>query len=220
MKKIYSIASILACSLIIISCNQEEKTDEELFEEILNDPRINSKEVGESEGLKYFQIMEDGKTGCRDLDGNIVIEPKNDNAEMFSEGFSTVSVGDQYGIIDEKGEFVLPLQNFEYLGSIHNGLASFRVKGKYGFVDIKGNMVIKPQFDWVDDFSTGFCVFRNSQGKHGYIDTTGKIAIPLQYEFAYKFEDGIAKVQSNKLWGSINVSGKIVEPITHQYASW
>ena len=29
-----------------------------VFEEILNDPRVNSREVGEREGIEYFQYME------------------------------------------------------------------------------------------------------------------------------------------------------------------
>jgi len=72
---------------LLISCNTKpkEKSDKELFEEILNDPRVNSKEVGEREGIKYFQVIKNGKTGFRNLDNKIIIEPQFDNAEMFSE---------------------------------------------------------------------------------------------------------------------------------------
>lgn len=218
---------IVVAIVLLVSCNSKpkDKSDNELFEEILNEPRVNSKEVGEREGIKYFQVMQNGKTGFRDLDGKIVIEPKFDNAEMFSEGLSTVKVGDKYGLIDEKGNYVLPLTNFESLGSVHNGLANFRANDKYGFVNTAGKEIIKPQFDWVGEFSEGLCVVRNDNGKpgtgkHGYIDMTGKIIIALQFQYADKFENGQAKFELNNLWGTIDKTGKVIEPATHESATW
>lgn len=219
--KVATIIGLIPIIVGLLSCNTKpkEKTDKEIFEEVLNDPRVNSKEVGEREGIKYFQIMENGKTGFRDLDGNIVIKPIYDNAEMFSEGLSTVQIGNKYGLIDEAGRYVLALRDMEYLGSVHNGLASFRANDKYGFIDTTGLEKIKPQFDWVDEFSNGLCVVRNDKGKHGYIDTTGKLVIDYQFGYAYKFENGQAKVEVNNLWGAIDKMGKfIVQPI-HTYAT-
>jgi len=211
---------------LLISCNTKpkEKSDKELFEEILNDPRVNSKEVGEREGIKYFQVIKNGKTGFRNLDNKIIIEPQFDNAEMFSEGYSSVKVGNKCGLIDEAGKFVLPLQFYEFLGSVHNGLISFRTKDKYGFIDVKGEVKIEPQFDWVGDFTEGLCVIRNDNGKigsgkYGYIDTAGKLVIDFKFETAHSFENGRAKVKLNNLWGAIDKTGKIIEPATHKYTS-
>jgi hypothetical protein len=224
--KIVLIIGLITIIVGLFSCKTKpkEKTDKEIFEEVLNDPRVNSKEVGEREGIKYFQVIENGKTGFRDLNGNIVIKPIYDNAEMFSEGFSTVSIGKQYGVIDEKGNYVLPLRDIEYLGSVHNGLASFRANGKYGFIDIKGRQIIKPQFDWVGDFSEGLCVVRNDNGKigsgkYGYIDTTGKVVVDLKFQYGNNFENGQAKFEMNNLWGAIDKTGKVVIEPTHQYTS-
>lgn len=159
-----------------LECNKKpkEKTDEELFEEKLNDPRINSKEVGEREGIKYFQYMENGKTGFRDLEGNIVIKAIYETAEMFSEGHSAVEVDGKWGLINEKGEYVLKPQ-YEYLGGLHNKMLSFQEGDKYGFIDIQGKVIIKPDFYWVDEFSEGLCVVSTSftskeVRKYGYIE--------------------------------------------------
>jgi hypothetical protein len=224
--KVIVALGLIVIIVVLISCKtkQKEKTDKEIFEEVLNDSVINSKEVGKREGIKYFQVMENGKTGFRDLDGKIVIKPIYDNAEMFSEGLSNVQLGKKYGLIDETGKYILPLRDLEYLGSVHNGLASFRAKDKYGFIDISGQEKIKPQFDWVSDFSEGFCVVRNDNdklgsGNYGYIDTTGKIVIDLKFQYANNFENGKAKFEMNNLWGAIDKTGKIVEPATHKYTS-
>ena len=226
MKLILFIGLIVIIVVGLFACKNQpkEKSDKESFEDILNDPRVNTKEVGEREGIEYFQFEEDGKTGFRDLNGNIVIEAKFDMAEMFSEGYSSVRVGDKHGFIDETGKYVLPLQSYEFLGSLHNGLASVRINDKVGFINIKGQEIIKPQFDWVGDFSEGLCVVRNDNpkneiGKYGYIDTTGKVVIDFRFQYANNFENGRAKVEINNLWGAIDKTGKLVEPATHQYTS-
>jgi hypothetical protein len=216
---------ILVAIGFLITCNTKpkEKTDKELFEEILNDPRVNSKEVGEREGIKYFQVEKNGKTGFRDLDGKIVIEPIYDMAEMFSEGFSAVQVGDKWGLIDESGKYIIE-PKFEYLGSVHNGLASYRVNDKYGFIGVKGELKIEPQFDWVGEFSEELCVVRKDggkigSGKCGYIDTLGKVVIDFKFEAAHTFENGRAKVKLNNLWGAIDKTGNLIEPAIHKYTS-
>lgn len=207
---------ILVAIGLFWACNNktQSKSNKESFTEILNDPRINSKDVGEREGIKYFQVEKNGKTGFRDLDGKIVIEPIYDMAEMFSEGFSAVQVGDKWGLIEESGKYVVE-PKFEYLGSVHNGLASYRANDKYGFVDIQGQEKIKPQFDWVDEFSEELCVVRNDNekpgsGKNGYIDTTGKLVIEFKFKYAGKFENGKAKVQIDKDFVFIDKAGNII----------
>jgi hypothetical protein len=227
MTKQILIMGLLTGLLGLFGCDSKpkEKSDKEQFEEILNDPRVNSKEVGEREGIKYFQVMQDGKTGFRDLDGNIVIEPIYDMAEMFSEGYSSVRVGEKHGFIDETGKYVLPLQSYEFLGSLHNGLADFRLNDKVGFINVKGEVIIKPQFAWAGEFSEGFCAVSTDwrskdTRKYGYIDTSGKLVIDFQFQHANKFENGQAKVELNNLWGAIDKTGKIIEEATHKYSKW
>lgn len=194
-----------------MACNSKQS-----FQEILNDPFVNSKEVGEREGIKYFQVEKNGKIGFRDLNGKIVIEPIYDMAEMFSEGFTAVEVGGKCGLIDESGKYIIE-PKFEYLGSVHNARASYLANDKYGFVDITGKEIIKPQFEWVDKFSEGLCVVRNDKEKYGYIDTTGEIAIDFQFQYANKFVKGQAKFQMNNLWGTIDKTDKIIIEPKHKY---
>ena len=203
--------------IFLFSCDNNS-SDKQDFENTLSDSSVNSKEVGERNGIKFFQVMRNGKTGFRNLDGKIVIEPIYDDAEMFSEGYSSVEVNKKWGSINEKGKYII-VPKFEYLGGAHNNLLSFREGNEYGFVDTLGKEKINPQFDWVDDFSEGLCVVRNSKGKHGYIDTAGKLIIPFQFDYAYKMENGNAKVELNNLWGEIDKNGKIIVKPTHKYAT-
>ncbi|MBK9193588.1 MAG: WG repeat-containing protein [Flavobacteriales bacterium] len=84
----------VAVVAVLVSCRgkSRERSDKDIFEDVLNDPRVNGREVGEREGIEFFQVMKDGKTGFRDLDGNVVIEPKYESAAMFAEGLSAVTL--------------------------------------------------------------------------------------------------------------------------------
>ena len=211
MKMTFVIGLILLVAIgLLFACSRgQSKTDD--FSSIINDPRVNTKEVGLREGIEYFQIIENDKYGFRDLDGNIVIKPQFDNAEMFSEGYSAVTMADKWGLIDVKGEYVVKPQH-DFLGGVHEGLCNFKQNDKYGFIDTKGDVKIEPQFFWVDQFSEGLCAISTdfrSKGprKYGYIDNTGKIVIEFKFQSAFKFENGQAKVQLDGKWLTIDKSG-------------
>lgn len=227
MKMTYIILIIIIISLGVLYAYKQkliEKRDKELFEEILNDPRINSREVGEHNGIKYFQYMEAGKTGFRDLDGNIVIKAIYESAEMFSEGHSAIDLDGKWGMIDEDGKYVIEPQ-YDFLGGLHDGIVAFRQNDLYGFLDGKGNILIEPKFHWVDEFAEGLCVVSTDwriEGKprlYGYINTRGELEVNYKYQSAEKFENGIGKVQQNNLWGGIDKDGKVVNEIKYKYTN-
>jgi len=64
---------------------------------------------------------------------------------------------------------------FDYVGSLSEGLMEVRKDGKYGYVDATGNLIIDYQFDWADDFSEGLATVRID-------DKWGYIANPLVYQ--------------------------------------
>jgi len=206
-----------------ISCRSETegKSAKEQFEEVLNDSRVNSREVGEREGIEYFQVIKDGKTGFRDLDGNIFIEPKYESAEMFSEGLSAVQLTEKgkWGYINTKGEMIIE-PAFEYAGSFGNGLAAFRANDFYGFINRSGQVSIQPQYAWVDQFSEGFCVVRNTESSHAFIDTLGQPITEFKFQYARGFEKGQAKVCVDSKWGAIDSKGNVVVELTHPYADF
>jgi len=219
------VIGVLAVAVValLVSCRgkSQERTDKEIFEDVLNDPRVNSREVGEREGIEFFQVMEGGKTGFRDLDGNVVIAPKYESAEMFAEGLSavTLSKGGLTGYINTKGEMVIP-PTFEYAGSFGNGLAPYRANDLYGFIDRTGKQVIAPQYAWTDRFSEGFCAVRNASGQYAFIDASGTHVTEFKFQYARAFVGGKAKVQLDNKWGAIDKNGAVVVDFTHKYADF
>jgi hypothetical protein len=64
------------------------------------------KEKDINEGEKLYQISVNDKLGFIDKTGKMIIEPKFDDAEPFSEGLAKIYVGKRYGYIDKTGKYV------------------------------------------------------------------------------------------------------------------
>ena len=90
-------------------------------------------------------------------------------------------------------------------------LFPIQVGKKWGFTDDKGKMIIKPQFDWISNFSEDLAAVQ-SNGKFGFINKIGEIVIPLQFDGVYDFSEGLAVIQIQNKLGYINKKGEIVIP--------
>jgi Zn-dependent metalloprotease len=134
--------------------------------------------------------------------------------------------GGRWGVIDEKGNWIIEPKYKELGHFAENGLiaAIDPESNLHGYLDIKGNWIIPPKFisgDYMPrDFSkNGLAAVQDQTSRlWGYIDERGNWTISPQFgdiniEYgigAYDFsENGLALVQnpSNGLWGFIDKKG-------------
>jgi hypothetical protein len=152
-----------------------------------------------------FPITVGSKYGYIDTSGNIVIQPRFDDAWRFSEGLAPVRIEEKWGYIDQTGKIVIAPQFFEVM-PFAEGLAQVgaffkagpiddRV-GNYGYIDKTGRFVIAPQFSVAFDFTDGLAGVLTEDFKHGYIDKTGK-EVFWNKRLADNFYDGLARFQTN-----------------------
>lgn len=164
-------------------------------------------------------IIENGKRGFIDKNGNVIIEPKYDMIEIFKDGLARVNVGAEYsygyirrggkwGYIDATGKIVIDTI-FDEIDYFEDGVAIFRIDDKEGIIDNRGNYVVKPLYDDLRLFSEDLACVK-SDDKWGYIDHSGKYVIEPQYEFAYSFSEGVASVRTDGKFGYIDKTGKFV----------
>lgn len=122
--------------------------------------------------------------GYIDRSGNVVVKPQFffSHAQDFSEGLAAVGDGEQWGYIDRRGEWVIPLR-FREAKSFSEGLAAVAVDGtnedgdrcnRWGYIDASGEFVLPPRYDSADPFSEGCAWVSASDGPDGYIDTRGE----------------------------------------------
>jgi len=167
-------------------------------------------------GFSVFYTRE-GRAGMIRRDGEIILEPKYNGVDAFSDGYAAVQMSsDEHGItsgfIDTTGKFVFG-RTFGYIHSFNEGYAAVEVNRKWGFIDRKGKTVIEPTYFDVHDFHDGLAVVGIQMGKqvkYGYIDTTGKFVLQPIYNEASYFEYGVAPVKIGNKFGFIDRGGKIV----------
>jgi hypothetical protein len=164
-----------------------------------------------------------GKYGFIDETGKIIIPFKYDFAFSFDNGFAEVCIREnesyRCGMINKKGEEVVPLKYDDIGGVFFEGLVSVKLNDKYGFVDTMGVEVIPLKYDLTVVFNEGLAPVKLN-GKSGFINKKGKIIIPLMYDEADFFQEGLAPVKFNGKWGFINKKGKIIIPFKYDGVNW
>lgn len=108
-----------------------------------------------------------------------------------NDNYFFVRKNDKFGVINSKGEVVIPFiyndyytdWGTEYISVFQNGLCMVKSQNnKYGFVNKKGEIVIKPIYKEIMNpkWSEGTIVLELN-GFAGIVDTLGKTIVPFEY---------------------------------------
>ena len=175
-------------------------------------------------GLEWFQSKE-GKYGLRNGHGDVVLEPKYDGADPFSEGLAavnlggtpfhsrrnlpTLTLGGKWGYVNSVGKLVIPIQ-YKCVGRFREGLAPAytipeNLDCRTRFIDWKG----KIQFTvtgLAEEFHEGLAMVavnghepdRLLNRSYGFIDKQGHFVIGPKFGQADSFSEGLAAVWTKK----------------------
>lgn len=169
-----------------------------------------------------FRIREGRKVGFINRSGQVVIAPKFETAEDFSEGLARVYVGSEAGFIDRTGKFVIkPI--YTTATNFEGGRSLVSKEGKYSLIDKQGNTIAEIPYRVLGDFHAGLATVQRprttgADGKaipsaYGYINRDGKMVIEPQFMPAGAFPDdgkGLAVGGLNREWVYFDRSGKII----------
>jgi hypothetical protein len=161
-------------------------------------------------GGKDLLLPIDSNQGFGYIDGNgkVVISPRYQWADNFSEGLARVTVDGRMGFIDASGNLVIEPQ-YAWVGSFKEQLAVAEVEGRYGYIDEAGYVAIAPRFDRADAFTGGLAVVV-SEGKYGYVDTSGNTVIEPRFDWSGRFSEGLALTLEGTTYGYVDRSGELV----------
>lgn len=116
----------------------------------------------------YVIFQEDGLFGCKNPNGEVVIQPQYMEMYPFSCGLSLVrNTRYQYAYIDVTNRQVVPFGTYLWCDSHFT----------CGFARVLGNITQKEK--------EGIPV----KNKWGIIDTLGNIVVPLKYDSIWRFEE-------------------------------
>lgn len=155
---------------------------------------------GDNEGLinRQGELIIPNRYRVRIIDGMdefVFYAGENTDAEYDSihtsgDGIFAVKKGDLCGYISEKGEVVLPLEEYSRADSFQNGFAVVAKNDQYGFINTAGELVVPMEYEYADDFSDGLAKVKKD-GSFGFINASNDVIIPIQYGSAESFSGGI-----------------------------
>lgn len=156
------------------------------------------------------------KVGLLDRSGNIVVKAIYDHifdscfdesdllrvGVRYSKNFGSEANPKLYyyyhiGLINTKGDVILPLEYSRIVSSTDKSLYTIERDGKHGVVNKDAEQVIPfGVFDWIDGFHKGYARVYNyvdedgeKVKKWGVVNTSGKIVVPIAYSNIWNFYD-------------------------------
>ncbi len=133
----------------------------------------------------------------------------------IDEGFYRVMQNGKIGLVDQKGDIIIPCENDQIWNLQDNGNIKVLKSGKLGIYNINGDLIIPTIYDMIWGFEDGKSrVLRN--GKVGYVNKHGNEFIPCKYDQIWEFTDGKAKVLKNGKTGYVSQLGNEIIPPIYQ----
>jgi len=172
---------------------------------------------------KYYDFQDGGvafvrngfNVGLIGTDGAIILAPKYGRIQSFVNGHAVVTVNDILGMINLKGEWVIPLE-YEKLGDYNPKGVWGKKNGEYGLI-IDGIFEVLEGVNKIWNFSSSSDLrAARKKSKVGFIDTKGAWVINPAFDDAKSFNKGMAPVSKNGEWGFINESGKLLIPFRYE----
>ncbi len=168
------------------------------------------------------KICTGGKCGYINHSGEVVIKPRFDLADDFSNGLAAVYIKKQWGFINKQGEYaILPQYNAVRDFGNEIGLVFTRKNREWFYINKKNErLTYFPKGEKLFPFKNGIAFFK-SNGLIGIINTEGKFVLQPTYHVIKDFVNGFAKVGIEGKYGIINSEGKvIVEPKFRHIGNW
>lgn len=165
--------------------------------------KINSK-------IKHLALNKKGEIIFRLGDDLMLSQnPLNYQYEKFNNGLLKVKRKNDnqlydYGFVDSKGKIVIPLKEYNNVGSFYNGYAKVQdAETKlYGFIDTSGNQIVSFEYLDAENFQEGIAAVQETNSNDiingrfwGFIDNKGNVIIPIKFYKVSPFSDGLAAVK-------------------------
>ncbi len=133
-------------------------------------------------------------------------------AEPFFKGSAIVGVGDEKGVIDTAGNWVIKPE-FLDLQRLSNGNYIAKTPAGYTVLDASGAACSKGQYDFIGGEGDGRIIIENG-GRFGYADLNAEVCIAPRFSIypgytrRAAFENGYAQVRYRGKFGLIDKRGK------------
>jgi len=118
----------------------------------------------------------DGKVGFRFTVGQTVVPPIYDEIRENYNGLLFVRQGPKWGVLNDKGKPVLPLELDAIRATEATGftLPVVEQQGRFGYLADDGHLLVPPKYQAAESFVEGVARVTTPDGRTGYVDTRGR----------------------------------------------
>lgn len=119
--------------------------------------------------------------------------------------------GKNYGIINDKGEWIRKPFAGEIMTVDDEEYLIFSENSKRGIIDINGNILIEPKYTSLVKAGDNLAFKESYEGKEGLMNIKGEIIMEPKYDYLTCFNDkGIGIARIGEKYGFVNEKGDIV----------
>lgn len=158
------------------------------------------------------------KFGFCTQDKKIVIKPKYDEVSFFKGKLASVKIDDSWGVINDKGNIIVPTNytTIEICGEmiLANNRDNYSIFDKSG----KEMPTVSKKYNWFSAADESGLIIVTESYKYGLINDKGNALVPAKYDFISNFNSGMARFKKDGKWGFINKAGKEVIPAEYDDA--
>lgn len=168
----------------------------------------------DNSGSGLLVAGKEGGLGYINLHGSWQIQPIFDEAFPFEDGRARVAIGENFGLIDSTGKYILKTE-YDRISANTEGLYRIDKGSRCAFVNSDGEIQIPfrsdcaPALSIAEGFNEGLARI-SEKGKKGFMNSKGRIVIPPIFDEVGFFSSGLAPVKRRGQWGYINRVGKMI----------
>lgn len=175
-------------------------------------------------GIVLLPVEQNGKWGYIDTTGKVIIAPRFDFADVFSDGIAAVEIEGKTGYINKSGQKVIDAV-YEEATAFDGNYAIAKKGEKYGVIGRVGNVVLPFEYDDISAINeltvNGKAIYVATFTKgsaQGFIDLTNTVQYPDLYEETGDFYQNLAVVKKGGLYGYMGANGTVVIDFIYEWA--
>lgn len=155
---------------------------------------------------------DEGKWGIIDINGNELTKFEFTKVNEFIEGYSVVSISRKLGVIDTKGNHIIPCEYKDVTNPLHWGVCWAQKETEYALINIANKELTPYKYEFVEEFSEGRAWVKDGE-LYGLVDTLGTELIDPRYHKVFPFYNSFSVVVAGNNVGLINAAGnEVVSP--------
>lgn len=162
-----------------------------------------------------FYDEESGDYGYKNERGEIVIAPVYDKTDEFQYDLGLVRSGDHYGLIDQSGKIVLPIEFDTIYPHRYGWVQATKNKTEYLYNSIGELLLQLPDLMWWYVPEEEGVIRGKTKTGWGALNMKAEIVIPFRYVSLGPCVNGWLSFYENEKWGWLDKQGNVAVPAQH-----